>query len=142
MSNSDNPKVGRHFQEFVCSLMRDYFKIDFALEKPMPIGSPPKMHRFDCVSSDMSIVIECKHYTWTSSGNNPSAKMMGLNEAVFYMSYLPSSTRKIIAIYKDMTANKTESLAEYYCRTYNHLLSGIEVVEVDDAGSMKQISLR
>ena len=139
MSNSDNPIVGKQFQEFVYSLMQIHFKTDFALEEPFPIGSPPKLHRFDCVSADKDIVVECKHYTWTSSGNIPSAKMMGLNEAVFYMSYLPSTTRKIIAIYKDTIAKKTESLAEYYCRINGHLLSGIEIVEIDDSGSMNWI---
>jgi len=139
MSNSDNPKVGKRFQEFVCSLMQKHFNSDFTFEEPIPIGKPPKLHRFDCVSADKSIVVECEHYTWTSTGNIPSAKMMGLNEAVFYMSYLPSSTRKIIAIYKDTTAKKTESFAEYYCRINGHLLSGIEIVEIDDGGSMNWI---
>jgi len=141
MSNSDNPKVGKRFQEFVFSLMQKYFRIDFTLEEPISIGSPPKIHRFDCASADKSIVVECKHYTWTSTGNIPSAKMMGLNEAVFYMSYLPLATRKIIVVYKDTTASKAESFAEYYCRINGHLLRGIEIVEVDDAGSMNWIKV-
>ena len=132
-------KSGNDSKNLVCSLMQNHFKIDFMLEEPIPIGNPPKLHRFDCVSTDKNIVVECKHYTWTSTGNIPSAKMMGLNEAVFYMSYLPSTTRKIIAIYKDTTAKKIESFAEYYCRINGHLLSGIEIVEIDDGGSMNWI---
>ncbi len=139
MSNSDNPKIGRQFQEYVCALMREHFQEDFVLEKPIPIGEPSKMHRFDCVSTSGNIVVECKCYTWTNSGNVPSAKLMGLNEAVFYMSYLPPETRKIIAINKSVFANKAYTLAEYYCRIDGHLLKGIEVIEVDDSGSIRWI---
>ena len=137
MRNSDNPRIGKRFQEYVCSLMQTYFQEDFVLEKAVPIGRPSKKHRFDCVSTDGNIVVECKCYTWTSTGNVPSAKLMGLNEAVFYMSYLPPETRKIIAINKSV--KKAESLAEYYCRIYGHLLTGIEVAEVDDFGSIKWV---
>ena len=139
MSNRDNPKIGKQFQEHVCALMQEHLQEDFVLEKPIPIGQPPKMHRFDCVSINGGIVIECKCYTWTNTGNIPSAKMMGLNEAVFYMSYLPPETRKIIAINKSVYSNKTESFAEYYCRIDGHLLNGIEIVEVDDLGTIKWI---
>lgn len=54
-----------------------------------------------------------------------------LNEAVFYMSYLPEYTKKIIVIKKSRYPKKTETLAEYYYRTYMHLLEGITLMEVD-----------
>jgi len=54
-----------------------------------------------------------------------------LNEAVFYMSYLPKDTIKIIAIKKSTHSRRKETLAEYYLRTYNHLLKGIKIFEID-----------
>ena len=48
------------------------------MEKVVPVGNPPKEHRFDVVSADGDIIIECKCYTWTNGGNVPSAKMSTL----------------------------------------------------------------
>ena len=132
MANSDNPKIGRNFQKLVCELMSQYFETRLEMEVPIDIGNPPKAHRFDCVSSKQKIVIECKCYTWTNAGNIPSAKLMGLNEAVFYMSYLPKDTQKIIAMKKSTYPGKEETLAEYYNRIDGHLLEGIQIVEVDE----------
>lgn len=137
MANSDNPRVGKEFQEFVCGLMRDHFQVSFQMEMPLYIGKPPKAHKFDCVSIDRKIVVECKCYSWTETGNIPSAKLMGLNEAVFYMSYLPKDTRKIIAIRKAVYPGKLETLAQYYCRIDGHLLEGVEIIEVDDSGAFR-----
>ena len=139
MSNSDNPRIGKEFQQHVHRLLSSYFGNTFTLEYPIAIGNSPKAHRFDIVSEDCKTVVECKCYTWTSTGNIPSAKMMGLNEAVFYMSYLPSETLKIIAIRKSIHPTKTETLAEYYNRINGHLLSGIRILEIDDDGAMRWI---
>lgn len=57
-------------------------------EAAILIGRPPKEHKFDLANADRSIVAECKCYTWTDSGNVPSAKLMGLDEAVFYFGVL------------------------------------------------------
>ena len=84
-TNSENPKVGKAFQEMVCKSVSEYFQTDFDLEVAIPIGYPSKNHNFDCVSDDKKIVIECKCYSWTDTGNVPSAKMMGMNEALFYI---------------------------------------------------------
>ena len=77
---------------------------------------------FDCVSENKEIVAECKCYTWTDSGNSPSAKLSKLNEAAFYMSFLPKITKKIIVMSKADHISKKETLAEYYFRLYRHLL--------------------
>lgn len=139
MANSDNPRVGRDFQNLVCKQMESFYHKGFGLEVPIPIGSPPKDHRFDCVSKDQSIVVECKCYTWTSTGNVPSAKLMGLNEAVFYMSYLPENVTKIIAMQRSCYPGKMETLAEYYNRIDGHLLNGIHIAEIDQQGNINWI---
>ena len=139
MSNSDNPRIGKEFQQHVYRVLSSYFRNTFTMEYPIEIGDPPKAYRFDIVSDDCKIVVECKCYTWTNTGNIPSAKMMGLNEAVFYMSYLPADILKVIAIRKSIHPTKTETLAEYYNRINGHLLSDIRILENDDDGTMRWI---
>ena len=83
MSNSDNPKKGADFQKQVQQYFINTYGPSFELEKKIPIGEPAKDHKFDIVSFDLGIVIECKRYTWTETGNVPSAKMGFTNEAAF-----------------------------------------------------------
>ena len=138
-TNSENPKVGKAFQELVLKSMVEKFGIQFIMEKPIAIGTPPKDHKFDCVSVDNKIVVECKCYTWTTTGNVPSAKLMGLDEAVFYMSYLPEDTIKIICIRKSTYPGKAETLAQYYVRVKGHLLRDVRIFEVDENGIVEVI---
>ena len=83
--NSENPHVGRKFQEFVQTILKEKYNTYFEQEAAIPIGRPPKEHKFDLANADRSIVAGCKCYTWTDSGNVPSAKLMDLAEAVFYL---------------------------------------------------------
>ena len=120
--NSENPKIGAEFQTKAAKKLEEHFKVKFIEEVKIPIGCPPKDHKFDCVSENKEIVAECKCYTWTDSGNSPSAKLSKLNEAAFYMSFLPKITKKIIVMSKADHISKKETLAEYYFRLYRHLL--------------------
>ena len=138
-SNRDNPKVGRTFQEMVCNILEKYFSIPFELEKALPIGTPSKLHRFDCVSEDGKIVAECKCYTWTDTGNIPSAKLMGMNEAVFYMSYLPKDAIKILCIKRATHGKRMETLADYYCRIDGHLLQDVKIFEIDEFENIRVV---
>lgn len=131
-SNSDNPRIGRDFQKMSAEILSKLFKVGFALEIPTPIGLPVKNHKFDCVSEDKRIVAECKCYTWTDTGNVPSAKMAALNEAVFYLHFLPESTKKIVVLKKSVFETRRETLAEYYNRINNHLLGDIGIYEIDE----------
>ena len=138
-SNSENPHVGRRFQESVKLILEKKFCTSFEQEAVVAIGKPPKGHKFDLANEDRSIVAECKCYTWTDSGNVPSAKLMGLDEAVFYFSFLPAETKKILCMRKATYREKTETLAEYYVRVHGHLLGDVFVYEIADDGAMKEI---
>lgn len=138
-TNSENPKVGKTFQEMVRKSLLQYFQTDFDLEVAILIGHPSKNHKFDCVSDDRKIIAECKCYTWTDIGNVPSAKMMGMGEALFYMIYLPEDTIKVLCIKKATHPKRQETLAEYYVRIDGHLLWDIKVFEVDDWGKITVI---
>ena len=133
MSNSDHPYLGKKFQEAVCEWFasKPEYKGSFEMEVGLPIGSPEKNHFFDIVNKESKIVIECKRYTWTETGNVPSAKIRTLNEAVFFMSLLKGSYTKYIVMFKANHPKKKESLAEYYFKTYYHLLGDIILAEYD-----------
>ncbi len=91
--NSLNTGKGRSFQELSSRMISRHFDTTFGLDVSIPIGNPPKEHRFDLVSKDVRYVGECKNYSWTETGNMPSAKMGFVNEAVFYLTFLPPGTR-------------------------------------------------
>ncbi len=133
MSNSDNPHIGAEFQEEVAEWFRQDRHKEFELEKKIKIGSlnEKKDHKFDIVAEDNSIAVECKCYTWTETGNVPSAKMGFVNEAAFYLSFLPNTYEKYIVMLRATHEKRTETLAEYYYRTNNHLLGYIKVAEYD-----------
>ena len=138
-TNSENPLVGRKFQEYVKTVLEKKFKTEFNLETAIPIGDPCKDHKFDLANKDRTIVAECKCYTWTDSGNVPSAKLMGLDEAVFYFSFLPPKTQKILCMKKADYPGKTETLAEYYVRIHGHLLRDVKVYEISDDKKIREI---
>ena len=131
MSNSDNPKNGATFQREVLSWFENNYGKSFELEKKLLIGNPPKEHKFDIVDEKSTVAIECKRYTWTRTGNVPSAKMGAANEAAFYLRLLPLSYTKFIVMMRTYCSRHQESLAEYYFRTYKHLLGNIIVAEYD-----------
>ena len=136
-SNSQNPRVGKAFQATVKRAAEAYLSCSFEDECPVLIGNPPPPHKFDVVSSDGSVIIECKCYTWTEGGNVPSAKLATLDEAVLYMRSVTYKARKIIAIKKAYNHNNSITLAEYFCDKKGHLLDDIEVWEVDDNEKIK-----
>ena len=129
--NSENPKIGASFQESVAQWFRKKYNKDFVNEKKIPIGYPPKNHKFDIVALDDTVAVECKCYTWTETGNVPSAKIGFVNEAAFYLSFLPDYYEKYIVMLKASHNIRNETLAEYYYRTNKHLLGAIKVAEYE-----------
>lgn len=129
--NSLNTGKGRDFQKMAVKVLSHYFKVGFRIEHPIPIGNPPKEHKFDLVSDDLQYVGESKNYSWTEGGNVPSAKMGFINEAVFYLQHLPSDKKRFVVMRRDVDEKHTESLADYYYRTNRHLLNGVFIVEID-----------
>ena len=131
MSNSDNPKKGAEFQKQVRNWFQEHYGTGFELETKITIGNPAKDHKFDIVNPEKHIVIECKRYTWTETGNVPSAKMGFTNEAAFYLSFLPDTYEKYIVMLCSHHQKRNESLAEYYYRTNRHLIGKTNVAESD-----------
>lgn len=67
----------------------------------------------------------------------PSAKLMGLDEAVFYFSFLPEDTTKLLCMSESRHPSKKESLAEYYVRVHGHLLRDVTVLEISKDKGIK-----
>ncbi len=127
--NSENPRIGKDFQISVKNWFEKQFKTSFEIEHKISIGCPAKLHSFDISDIKENIVVECKCYTWTETGNVPSAKMGAVNEAAFYLSFLPQNTDKYIVMLRAKHAKRNETLAEYYFRTNRHLLGNIKILE-------------
>jgi hypothetical protein len=130
--NSLNPKKGRDFQELAAELLASYFNERLELNKEIKIGKPPKGHKFDLVSKNEKIVVECKRYTWTKGDNPPSAKFATLNEAIFYQTFLEDNIKKFIVIAKENLPNSKQTLAEYFYNRFGHLLGKTKLLEIDE----------
>ena len=139
MSNSEHPRLGAVFQKRVKQWFEENTKKEFIIEKKLPIGNPPKDHKFDIVAADDTIAIECKRYTWTETWNVPSAKMGTTNEAVFYLSFLPDTYEKYVVMLKTVNKKRNETLAEYYYKTNRHLLGNVKVMEYDPELDMMRL---
>jgi hypothetical protein len=133
--NSLNTGKGRDFQSTAAEILGAHFQTKFDLDVALDIGSPPKVHRFDLVSTDRKFVGECKNYCWTIGGNVPSAKMAFMNEAMLYLSLAPIDSVRFITLRRDTHPRTGEALADYYCRTYRHLFHGAFLIEIDLATS-------
>lgn len=129
ISSSENSRVGKEFQLKIKKWFEENKGHRFNLEHPILIGHPAKPHKFDIADIEESIVVECKCYSWTGSGNIPSAKLGALNEAIFYFSFLPAKAEKFLVMAYAAHPKKSETLAEYYYRTHKHLLSDVKILE-------------
>ena len=139
-ANSENPRIGREFQVKVKQWFETNVGLRFELEHPILMGNPTKPHKFDIADKSENIVIECKAYTYTRTGNIPSAKLTTLNEAIFYFSFLPAQTEKILVMAYAVHPKRRESLAEYYIRINGHLLGDVKVWEFNtDTYEMRMI---
>ncbi len=55
------------------------------------------------------------------------------NEAMYYFALAPGNYQKILFVLRDYNPKKKETLAEYYLRTYDHLVpNGVEIWEYDE----------
>ena len=95
------------------------------------VGNPPKPHKFDLVSEDKSIVVECKDNNWSKTNKIPSGKLATILKEVLYLSKIPKNIKKIIVLKKYYNQNLNETLAEYFVRMYGHLLDDIVLMELE-----------
>ena len=131
---TSNRQKGAEFEERVRAYLES-LGLDVEPEYEAKVGINrrlKKLHKFDWGSE--SLLVECKAYDWTAGGNNPSAKLTTVNEAMLYFLGAPRSHRKMLflAATGRRSGRRAETLGEYYVRTYAHLIpDDVEVHELD-----------
>lgn len=129
-----NAHVGNDFETVAQNYFRRQSGIELNKGYGVKIGlSIKKEHKFDLGSSCPPLLVECKSHRWTTGRNVPSAKMTAWNEAMFYFYLAPCEYRKILFVIRDHSAKRDSTLAEYYVKTYGHLIpDGVEIWEYDE----------
>jgi len=134
VGSRSNAHVGSEFESATSKFFLDQ-GIDLTPNIKIEVGISKlkKEHTFDLGCTDQNIIVECKAHKWTISGNVPSAKLTVWNEAMYYFFTAPSGFRKIMFVLRDFSVKRNESLAEYYIRTYKHLIpTDVELWEYDE----------
>jgi hypothetical protein len=88
---ASNTERGRLIQEKCRESLQLHFGEEFLPEVKVQIAEN-KWHSFDLATETKDIVVECKAFTFAASGNNPSAKITTLREAVQYLRAVPGSS--------------------------------------------------
>lgn len=127
-----NAHAGREFEQAA----QEFFHaagLGLEFNFPAEIGHErKKVHRFDLGSGNPPVLVECKSYAWTSSGNTPSAKLRSLNEALLHFILAPEGYRKILLVEESVREGREETLAQYYLRTQGHLVpADVELWELN-----------
>jgi hypothetical protein len=136
IGSRSNAHVGRDFelaaQHFYAS---EGLALDLNMKLPVCIGDIKKIHAFDLGCLNEKVLVECKSHKWTAPNDNvPSAKLTVWKEAMFYFIASPPNYRKIMFVLRDYSEKRKETLAEYYLRTYSHLIpEGVELWEYDES---------
>lgn len=127
MSNNDKFAPTNHydpeFEARVRSFVRFYFNNNFS-EKLLPVGDN-KDHKFNLVSENNNMVIECLELGWTEDGKLSSEKIGSLIETIFYLSRIKVD-KKVLVLKEDIN-DKDESLIEAIIEEYDGILDDIEV---------------
>ena len=130
-----NAHVGRDFEQLAIAALADKgitVTENFSVE--VGVSSLKKSHSFDFGSEEPPVLVECKSHRWTSGGNVPSAKITVWNEAMYYFACSPGKYRKIFFVLRDERVNTVETLAQYYIRSYSHLIpEEVEIWEYDES---------
>jgi hypothetical protein len=128
-----NTELGKAFQ----LLCRDALKLtlarDFDLEVPIEIGGG-KSHKFDLATRERDIVVECKAFKFTATGNNPSAKITTLREAATYLRSIHGDIARVLIVKNDPHPKRGETLGRYFVRLNTHHLEKVTVLEMPESG--------
>jgi len=124
-NSKSNAHVGRRFEEHAKRVFESQgIKLEGDFHLFIGIDKNKKEHAFDLGSNSPAIIVECKSHKWTSGNNVPSAKITVWNEAMYYFHLAPKRFKKILFVLRHYNPKKKETLAEYYIRTYSHLIPG------------------
>jgi len=137
--SKSNAHVGRIFEESV----QEYFHsqglmLDKKIKVNVGFSLKKKEHEFDLGSLVSKVIVECKSHRWTRNKkkeiqNVPSAKLTVWNEAMYYFVCAPKEYRKILVVAYDYWPKRDLTLAQYYIKTYYHLIpDDVELWELNE----------
>jgi len=126
-----NAPKWRIFENNVRKILENYFKTKFPADGFVNINGKSK--RFDFIDLKNKIVGDAKFYSFTKSGNRPSAKFSTLNEYVWLLQKLPNSWKKFIVIGKD------KSLVKKYVKEYKPWLENVAIFYSDGKSILNKI---
>ena len=132
-----NAHVGKAFEAVALDVFAAKgIHLESDLKLLVGVAENKKLHAFDLGCEEQKIIVECKCHKWTAPNDNvPSAKLTVWNEAMYYFLVAPQGYRKILFVLRDVSERRQETLAEYYVRTYGHLIpEDVEIWEVDESG--------
>jgi hypothetical protein len=93
-----------------------------------------QMHRFDLATATKDVIAECKAYTWTESGNVPSAKITHLRESLQLLNAIPGSAIRHLIMKKANCPGRNETLGEYFVRLNEVHIGTINIFELSEDG--------
>jgi hypothetical protein len=130
---TSNTQVGRDF-EAVAQAFFERKGLPLQRNIKIDIGiNGKKAHAFDLGNPTERVLVECKSHTWTEGTNVPSAKMTAWNQAMYFFYATLSTYRKIFFVLRDFSEKREETLADYYIRTYTHLIpADVEIWEYNE----------
>ena len=133
MIQVSNAAKGLSFRDTARPILERDLGVSLSPEVSLPIGKPPKQHKFDLVAEDQSWVLECKALQWRENGGVPQAKITSITEAAICLrDFIHPHTRRAIILSRATHSKRRETLAEYYARLHCHNLAGlVGLVEVD-----------
>ena len=142
---TSNSAVGKDFELKAQKYFKDKRNIELERSYRLDIGlagNKPKKRRFDLGSKDAKRIVECKSHTWTAGNNVPSAKMTTWNLEMYYFHLAPHDYKCIFFCKKDFNTKRQETLANYYIKTYSHLIPSNVAIweyceETDDVKVLK-----
>jgi hypothetical protein len=124
---------GRAFQLVCRDALTRMFGRDFDIEAPIAIGGL-RPHFFDLATRERDIVAGCKAFSFTATGNNPSAKITTLREAAWYLRSIPGDVRRLLVVKHAPHPVRGETLGRYFVRLNPGVLDGVTVLEVPEDG--------
>ncbi|WJW76085.1 hypothetical protein QVG61_03050 [Thiohalobacter sp. IOR34] len=123
IGSRSNAHVGNDFELTALEFFKsEGLTLERNVKVQVGIEGIKKEHAFDLGSIEQKIIVECKSHKWTSGANVPSAKLTVWNEAMYYFVAAPKGFRKIMFVLYDFSEKRKETLAQYYLRTYKHLV--------------------
>ncbi|MBR9910896.1 MAG: hypothetical protein GYB33_11170 [Gammaproteobacteria bacterium] len=142
VGSQSNAQAGKDFELAAQSFFKkDGLSLGRDMKIPVGVEALKKDHTFDLGCEKQKVIVECKSHKWTSGDNVPSAKLTVWNEAMYYFFTAPSEYRKIMFVLRDFSQKRGETLAQYYLRTYRHLIpEGVEFWEYSET-ELKAVKL-